>query len=187
MSVELKERIFSVRIEGESPLLMHSPSGLGGPKKSRGVIPSPEEEAEACLYRDAKGTIVVPARCIEGSLVKAGSAKTAAGQGKKTYKQFILAGVQVQPEEIPIISEGFIIDKRRCVIMRQGIIRCRPRFDKWALEFQIKVIDQYLLGHGMDANLKAIFEDAGTLVGLLDFRPRFGRFKVTKFEMLSEK
>ena len=73
-----KERTFTVRIEGTAPLLMHSPSGLGGEKKARGVIPSPEEEAEAGLYRDGEGKIVVPARCIEGSIVKAGSAKTAA-------------------------------------------------------------------------------------------------------------
>ena len=183
-----KERTFTVRIEGTAPLLMHSPSGLGGEKKARGVIPSPEEEAEAGLYCDGEGKIVVPARCIEGSIVKAGSAKTAAGQGKKTYKNFILAGVQVSPEEVPLIYEkDFIIDKRRAVIMRQGIIRCRPRFDKWALEFDIRIIDQYLLGHGQDAMLKSIFEDAGSLVGLLDFRPRFGRFEVTKFEMKYEK
>lgn len=186
---EIKERIFTVRIDGTAPLLMHSPTGLGADKKARGVVPSPEEEAESGMYRDGKGNVVVPARCIEGALVKAGSAKTAVGQGKKTYKQFILAGVQVIPEEVPLIykEEDYLIDKRRAVIMRQGIIRCRPRFDKWALEFDIRVIDQYLLGHGKDTVLKSIFEDAGSLVGLLDFRPRFGRFEVTKFEFKSER
>jgi hypothetical protein len=185
---QIKERVFTVRLKGIAPLLMHSPSGLGGEKKARGVVPSPEEEAEAGLYRDGKGKIVVPARCIEGALVKAGAAKTAAGRGKKTYKQFILAGVQVTPEEVPLIYKGdFTIDKRRAVIMRQGIIRCRPRFDEWELEFDIRVIDSYLLGHGQDAMLKALFEDAGSLVGLLDFRPRFGRFEVTKFVKKSER
>ena len=184
---ELKERIFHVKIEGVSPLLMHSPSGLGVKKTARGVIPSPEEEAENALYRDGGGNIVVPARCIEGCLVKAGSAKTAPGQGKKTYKNFILAGVQVVPEEVPLISDPFIIDKRRCVIMRQGIIRCRPRFDHWSLEFDLRVIDAYLLGHGQDQNIKQIIVDGGMLVGLLDFRPRFGRFEVKEFSVKSER
>ena len=184
---EIKERIYKVRIEGTAPLLMHSPSGLGEKKTARGVIPSPEDEAKDALYLDGAGNVIVPARCVEGALVKAGTAKTAAGQGKKTYKQFILAGVQVQPEEIPLLSDPYTIDKRRAVIMRQGIIRCRPRFDKWALEFEMKIIDSYLLGHGQDTMLKSIVEDAGSLVGLLDFRPRFGRFVVTKFEMVSEK
>jgi hypothetical protein len=180
---EIKERFYTVRIEGTAPLLMHSPAGLGGEKKARGVTPSPEEEAELGLYTDGNGKIVVPARCIEGAIVKSGSAKTAPGQGKKTYKQFILAGVQVLPEEVPLTYEGkYTIDKRRAVIMRQGIIRCRPRFDKWALEFDIRVIDAYLLGNGQDTQLKHVFEDAGSLIGLLDFRPRFGRFEVTKFE-----
>ena len=185
--VGYKERIYAVRIEGASPLLMHSPAGLSGEKKARGVIPSPEEEVEACLYKDGEGNIVVPARCIEGALVKAGSAKTAVGQGKKTYKSFILAGVQVAPEEPKLISDPYVIDKRRAVIMRQGIIRCRPRFDKWSIEFNIKVIDQYLLGAGQDKVIRSIIEDAGSLVGLLDFRPRFGRFEVTRFEMVSER
>lgn len=185
---EIKERIFHIRIEGTAPLLMHSPSGLGATKKARGVVPPPEEEAELGLYRDGNGKIIVPARCIEGAITKSGAAKTAPGQGKKTYKQFILAGVQVVQEEVPLIYEGdYIIDKRRAVIMRQGIIRCRPRFDKWALEFDIRVIDSYLLGNGQDTQIKSIFEDAGALVGLLDFRPRFGRFEVKTFEILSEK
>lgn len=184
---EFIERIFSVGVEGTAPLLMHSPSGLGEKKYARGVIPSPEEEAKNALYTDCDGNIIVPARCIEGALVKSASAKSAPGQGKKTFKQFVLGGLQVIPEEVPLISDPYIIDKRRCVIMRQGIIRCRPRFNEWKLNFDIKIIDAYLLGHGMDANLKMIIEDAGSLVGLLDYRPKFGRFKVTKFEMKSER
>lgn len=184
---EIRERIYSVRIEGTAPLLMHSPEGLAAPKpKTKGIIPSPEDESEACLYRDGKGGIVVPARCVEGSIVKAAGSKSAPGQGKKTYKQFILAGVQVGPEEIPLISAPYKIDARRAVIGRAGIIRCRPRFDEWALEFELRVIDAYLLGSGQDAQLRSIFEDAGALVGLLDFRPRFGRYKVSKFEFKSE-
>ncbi len=181
-TIEDKERIFSVRIEGTAPLLMHSPSGLSEKKLARGVVPSPEEECKAALYTDGKGNIVIPARCIEGALVKAGAGKTAPGQGKKTYKNFILAGVQVSPEEIPLESGDYTIDKRRAVIMRQGIIRCRPRFDKWAINFEMRIIDSYLLGHGQDIALKSIVSDAGSLIGILDFRPRFGRFRVTKFE-----
>lgn len=182
-SIEANEKTYLVRIEGVSPLLMHSPAGLGQKNAKRGVIPSPEEECKMALYTDGKGNSVVPARCIEGALVKAGAAKTAVGHGKKTLKNFILAGVQVLPDEIPLISpEPYVIDKRRAVIMRQGIIRCRPRFDTWALEFRMRIIDEYLLGHGMDAILKGIVSDAGSLVGILDFRPKYGRFKITKFK-----
>lgn len=181
------ERTYHVRIDGVAPLLMHSPSGLGGEKKARGVIPSPEEECEGALYKDGEGNIIVPARCIEGAIVKAASGKTAVGQGKKTYKGFILAGLQVVQDEPKLIADPkYKIDSRRAVIARAGIIRNRPRFDKWALEFDIRIIDQYLLGHGQNTNIRDILEKAGALVGLLDFRPRFGRFVVTDFKMLGE-
>jgi hypothetical protein len=184
---EISERTYHVRIEGIAPLLMHSPAGLGEKRLAKGVIPSPEEECINALYSDGKGNPVVPSRCVEGALVKAGAGKTAAGHGKKSYKGFLLAGAEVTPEEIPLISEPYIIDKRRAVIGRQGIIRCRPRFDKWALEFNLVIKDAYLLGHGQDAMLKSVMEDAGLLVGILDFRPKFGRFKVTEFKMIGEK
>lgn len=182
----IKERIFKVRIEGTRPLLMHSPSSMGESKKARGVIPSPEEEAEAALYKDGNGNIVVPARCVEGCIVKASAGKTAVGHGKKSYKNFVLGGAEVQPFEIPLEADPYIIDRRRCVIMRQGIIRARPRFDKWALEFNLVITDGYLLGHGQADALKTIIEEAGAHVGLLDFRPKFGQFKVTEFEMVKE-
>jgi hypothetical protein len=183
----IQERVYAIRIEGTAPLLMHAPNGLGEKKLAKGVIPSAEEECEAALYRNADGQIVVPARCIEGSFVKAGSSKVAAGQGKKTYKQFILAGTQVAPEEPLLISEKYTIDSRRCVIARAGIIRRRPRFEKWAVEFDLKVFDPYLLQEGMTTQLREILENAGALVGLLDYRPRFGRFIVTKFDVKFEK
>ena len=98
-------------------------------------------------------------------------------------KNYVLAGLVVDPMDIPLVAPtGYEIDQRRVMIQRAGIIRSRPRFDEWSLTFKLHVVDEYLTSPGMDKVIKQIIDDAGSLVGLLDFRPRFGRFKVEKFE-----
>jgi hypothetical protein len=176
-------RAFNVVIKGEAPLLMHAPTNMGKSASKTGVIPSPEDEAKAGLYLDAKGNIVVPARCVEGALVKAASALKAPGRGKKTLKDFILAGLVVDPFEIPLTSPGYVVDTQRARIQRAGVLRSRPRFDEWSLAFQVILTDEYLLG--MDAKIREIIEEAGQHVGILDFRPRYGRFQVESFEVVN--
>ena len=173
---------YHVRIKGEAPLLMHAPTGLGKGSSTRGVIPSPEEEAKQGLYLDAKGKTVVPARCIEGAIVKAAAGIKAPGKGRQSMKNYVLAGLQVYPMDVPLESEGYEVDVRRAVIQRQGVLRARPRFDEWALDFEIQVIDEYLQSAGMDRKIQDLVSQAGALIGLLDFRPRFGRFTVESFE-----
>jgi hypothetical protein len=173
---------YHVKIRGVAPLLMHAPSGMGQGSSKKGVIPSPEDEAKQALYLDAKGKIVVPARCVEGALVKAAAGLRAPGQGRKTLKNYILAGLIVDPLDIPLDSQEYIIDRRRAVIQRQGILRARPRFDEWGLAFKLQVVDEYLQSPGMDKTIRELVSEAGALVGLLDFRPRFGRFRIEKFE-----
>jgi hypothetical protein len=59
----------------------------------------------------------------------------------------------------------------------------KPRFDEWALEFQIINNDPTIIHQD---TLKKILEDAGKYYGLGDFRPEFGTFKVEKFEKIHQ-
>ena len=177
---------YKVRIQGTRPLLMHRPNGLGEGKTRRAQKHDPEEEAAAAVYRDANGNIVVPALNILASLRKAASDFRVAGKGKKTFKNYIYAGVQIEPMEIPLQYEPngdkpWAVDVRPCVVQRSRIMRARPRFDKWALEFKIHIVDPVI----SPDSLKAILEAAGRYVGLCDFRPLFGLFKVVEFEQVS--
>lgn len=52
------------------------------------------------------------------------------------------------------------------------VMRTRPVFREWALEFDAEV-DEGLLSVDV---LDAITRDAGSMVGIGDYRPRFGRF-----------
>jgi len=73
------------------------------------------------------------------------------------------------------------VDVRPVVAQGSRVLRVRPRFDEWALEFKIANFDPGLL---KEETIFKILADAGRLHGLGDFRPEFGLFKVEKFSKM---
>ena len=65
------------------------------------------------------------------------------------------------------------------MVQRSRILRARPKFDEWSLEFKIINKDPTVIHAD---TLKKILIDAGKWYGLGDFRPEFGLFRVEKFE-----
>jgi len=135
------------------------------------------EEAEKRLIKGSDGSICQPATHIEGCLVKA--ATEFKFQGKKTYKDIFKAGIFVDPLLIPHQNPHWEIDKQRVVVNRAGILRCRPRFDNWSLNFTILVREERL----QPRIIQDILYHAGKFHGIGDYRPRFGLFQITSFEM----
>ena len=176
---------FKVEIKGTRPLLMNSCRSMiedkeNKPSRGRKEI-SLKEEAEKLLYLDKKGKIVVPALTILACLRKSATNFKVPGRGKKTYKDFIYAGVRIYPENIPLITKnGWEVDLKPVVIQRARIIRAKPRFDEWKLGFEIEILDVIIT----PTTLKEILVDAGRFNGLLDFRPLYGLFEVVNFEKI---
>lgn len=174
--------IYKVRIEGTRPLLMHSCNAMleeSNNKATRSKEHDPQADAEMALYKDKEGNIVVPSFCVLSCLRGSAVNFQVPGKGKKTYKNFIYAGVRMDTENIPLISgNGWEIDAKTVVVQRSRIVRARPRFDNWALEFAVEIVDPIIT----PAVLKQIIKDAGKYNGLLDFRPLYGLFKLTAFE-----
>lgn len=170
-----------VEITGTSPLLQHrfatEDHGENTPKSKKKVY-VPREEAEKCLYKNTQGELYQPAEHIFQSMVRA--AVDFKFEKRRTYKDVITSGIVVQPEEIPLITEGqYEIDARGAVIQRARVIRWRPRFNKWKLKFVIDILDD---DNVSIPTLKDILERAGATKGIGDYRPRFGRFMVTAFK-----
>jgi len=168
-----------VKIEGIAPLLQHRfPEEENPEHKSKKKIKEfpAREECEKSLYKDEKGTIYQPATHILGALIKAGARFQF--ERKLTYSSVIKSSVFVTPDAIPHICQEWVIDRRPVVIQRMRIMRARPRFDKWALEFEIEY-DEEIIGKD---KLKEILDYAGQRIGIGDYRPLMGRFIVTKFE-----
>jgi hypothetical protein len=91
----------------------------------------------------------------------------------------IRAGLEINPENIPLISDGWKVDVQSVVVQRNRIPRARPRFDNWELEFEIINKDPTIINKDV---LKQILIDAGKYYGIGDYRPDYGLFEVIKFE-----
>lgn len=167
---------YNVRIKGERALLMNVCRLEANTQRSKDY--NPEKEAEKAVYRDAEGNIGIPSLCILSCLRESAKNFRVPGRGRKTFKDYIYAGLRIEPEFIPLITENeYEIDLRPVVVQRSRVMRARPKFNDWELEFVIEIIDPIITSD----SLKHIIVDAGKYNGLLDFRPLFGLFKVEAF------
>ena len=172
-----------VRIKGIVPLLQHrfpeEEHGANNSKKKSKVY-DPETEAKKALYQNDQIGIYQPAEHLLCAMVRAGTSFKY--EGKRTYKDIISCGIAIEPDCIPLHKErkDYTIDARNAVVKRQRIIRWRPRFEEWELEFDIVILDDQNISV---STLKEILETAGQW-GIGDYRPRFGRFQVTEWREL---
>jgi hypothetical protein len=179
-------------IEGESPLIMHN-SRLADPldqfAKAMKQISGKQKKTETdheemarieffggCYYDEKIGPYI-PRENIEACIIEA-SKKQRLGQ---KFKSGLMATVDRYPLDYSgprtldkmYESSGFR-DRRSVVVARSRVMRTRPCFRAWSLTFSV-VFDASQLNRGQV--VKAV-EEAGMIVGLGDYRPRFGRFKV---------
>jgi len=176
----MKEVKISVTVKGVRPLLQNKfqedESGLPSKKVKKY---DDKEEAEKRLIKNSKHVICQPASHFEASMVKSAAEFKLAG--RKTYKDLFKAAVFVEPILIPHKYQRYKIDKRAVVVSRSRILRCRPRFDKWQVSFKVIVRDDRV----QPLIVKEVLENAGRYYGVGDFRPRFGLFKITIFNLKS--
>ncbi len=173
-----------VEIKGTTPILMNSPKSMieDMTKTSRKTTQKhiPEEEAERVAYRMKSGELYIPAEAIKGTMVGGASYKKF---GKFAAKPFIAAGVIITPTEVGLGTKDYDIDLRTVVIQRNRVVKARPKIENWKVKFTISYDETMITNH---EDIRAILEEAGKRVGLLDFRPQklgnFGMFEVTKWK-----
>jgi copper chaperone CopZ len=140
-------------------------------------------EWEGGLYFDSTHGAYMPSDNIE-RCVQLGAQKSRIGKD-------VQAAVFVSDEIVKVQYDGprdldemfsdprFTLRKGVC-IQKSRIIRIRPMIPTgWNIEFTLEYDDRIV----NEANLVKAMQDAGALVGLGDWRPKFGRFTV---EVLSE-
>jgi hypothetical protein len=74
------------------------------------------------------------------------------------------------------------LDTRRVQVQRNGVNRTRPALRAgWQAEFQFQVLlPEYVAPN----DLHDVLINAGRLIGIADFRPTYGRFLVTSFDVI---
>ena len=187
-----------ISIRGVSPLLQNSidkANPLHPKTKALKALTSKrkktdEDHAEimrlewaAGLYCDDQGPYV-PSEWIE-SVVREGAKKNRLG---KTVTSALLTEqdrfhIKYSGPKTPeaMWEAGTFLDYRAVGIQSKKTMRARPRFNEWSLDFEVLINTNEL-----DATqVRQALDNAGVLVGLGDYRPKFGRFVIEKFEVQS--
>lgn len=177
-----------VELEGSCPLLFHKWSNEGVAEKAKakkGSDVKKTDDTESYLYRDAKGMVCVPGEYLRQSIIHAAKYEADPRSPRKSLMDLCKAAVVSLTELASTgIKEPDYIDKRRVVIQRNAITRSRPALKEgWKAAFFLQVnLPEYL-----DAKkLNYLCQQAGRIIGLGDFRPSYGRFNVTKFEVMDD-
>ncbi len=181
-----------VKIVGVAPLLMHN-SQLADPlnrftraikeitKKGKKKTDSDLEQLSKLefmggLYVDDQGRPAIPGECLEG-MIRDGARKSRSG--KDAQCGILSDGVWALEYEGPKDTEKLWEDERFrdyrvCRVNSARVMRMRPKFPEWSLTFEVAFQEEVTNRTDVEKWLR----DAGQFVGLLDFRPRFGRFEV---------
>jgi len=184
--------ILKVKIVGISPLLMHSarfanPLDLAtkAHKELTSKRKKTDEDHEAIqksewmgsLYHSKKSGPFIPGVNIEASLFEAAKMQKL---GKSAKRSLMIVEDEIKleysgprdPEKL--FSNPDFVDVRAVKVQTSKLMRCRPKFNEWSATFELhynpEQIDQ--------REIERILSDAGSLVGVGDYRPRFGKFTV---------
>lgn len=173
-----------IEISGVTPLLMHR-FNIDEQSKVREKNLTPREYAQQVCYENDKKKLYYPTTNIYACIIEAGKFHKD-GKIKVTTARssLIPAGVMIDGEIIFFKEpDKWEVDSRAVVIPSTGgrIVQHRPRLDKWCLDFTLTV-DTKMFSTKF---IRTILDDAGSKVGLGDFRPSrkgiYGRFVVTNW------
>ena len=199
------EMRYRIKIEGSSPLLMHSARGIDE------FSPEKQEIAELTKKRGTNKTVIDAKRIAE---LETSLSLWLDAQGAVTIPpEAIRACIETSARKLkegPLVREGMLVegttfhyDQERygetleelskttqfsavVVVQRNRINRTRAQFEDWACTFVLDCDDE-LIDRG---KVEAWLRIAGKRIGLGDWRPEKsglrGRFVVAEFEELGQ-
>ena len=184
----------TIEIEGIVPLLLCN-NRLSNPldpeakehKKVSGKRKKTDEDYEWLakhewlmgLYVNGDGDVIIPDVMLEASI-------TNGAKESRKGKQFQSGFMVSEPAKLKNPNTGRYykldtirddpnhIDIRSVRIQRATIMRARPIFNEWSLEFDAQY-DESIIDAG---EIKDAIRVAGTMKAIGDYRPKFGRFRV---------
>jgi len=180
-----------VKIVGSADLLLHGwscESVEAKGKAKKGSETKKTDDLESYVRRNEDGLICLPAEYVRMSVINAAKFRQDPRSPRKSAMDLFKAGVVSLSPLSPIVNrEGKttpdwdFLHKCRVQIQRNGITRTRPAFHEgWSCEMSLMV---NLPGYINESDLLETLTMAGKVIGVGDFRPTYGRFQVTSFEV----
>lgn len=178
--------VVDVTIRGVASLLFHAWSVEGVDSKAKAAKGSKAKKTdniESYVDRNEAGELCLPGEYLRQSVLMAAKFRQDPRSPRKSAHDLYKAGVVTLTELASLgTKEWDHIDRRRVLIQRNAITRERPAMKPgWSATIQLQV----LLPEYIDlASLSDVLTNAGRLVGVGDFRPTFGRFRVERFQQV---
>lgn len=171
-------------IVGSAPFLFHRWSCDAVEEKAKsakGSKAKKSDNVESYVYRDDAGELCLPGEYLRQAIIHAAKFRQDPRSPRKSAMDLFKAGVVSLTEHASFgVKDWDYIDRRRVVIQRNAITRHRPAMRSgWTATVQLQVLTPEYID--MDS-LSDVVTNAGRLVGVGDFRPTFGRFRVERFE-----
>lgn len=180
--------VASVTVRGTADLLLHRWNCEAVDAKSRaakGSTAKKSDDLESYVYRDDDGHLAVPGEYLRQSIIAAAKFKQDPRSPRKSAVDLFKAGlVSITPLATlgpQALSKWHYEDRRRVVVQRAAVTRVRPAIKQgWEIAVDLMVLlPEYITPELLADTLGA----AGRLVGLADFRPTYGRYVLTRFDV----
>lgn len=177
----------SVQLTGTADIMFHRWNAEAVDEKAKAAKNSKAKKTddwESYLYRNDDGNICIPGEYVRQSIVTAAKFRQDPRSPRKSAMDLYKAGVvSLTNLSSTGAKDPDYLDTRRVVIQRAGVNRTRPALKSgWKAEFEFLILTPEYIS---PMDLHAVLTQAGVLVGLADFRPTFGRFGITSFDVLA--
>lgn len=177
-----------VSIEGEADLLFHRWNCEAVEAKARaakGSAAKKTDDVESYVYRNDDGELCIPGEYVRQAVIAAAKFRQDPRSPRKSAMDLVKAAViSLSPLASLGVSDWDYEHRCRVQVQRNGVTRVRPAISagwKATVVFLVN-LPEYV----PPAMLHGLLTDAGRLVGVADFRPTYGRFQVTRFEVLDD-
>jgi hypothetical protein len=180
-----------ITIVGSADLLLHAwnvEAVYEKAKAKKGSEAKKSDNVESYVRRDEDGLICLPAEYLRMSVINAAKFRQDPRSPRKSAMDLFKAAVVSLSPLSPIVNKEGNTSKEwdfehrcRVQVQRNGITRSRPAFrEGWSTQISLMVV---LPEYVDSSTLHDVISAAGRLIGVGDFRPTYGRFQVTNFEV----
>jgi hypothetical protein len=184
--------LLKIRLTGASPLMMHSDrlaNPLATESKAHKLLTGKRKKTEddhlaiakseflSGAYYDEKAGMYIPGQNFDATFLAGAKLQKLGTHWKRgavvmTDKAKLLYDGPGTPETL--WNDSSFVDVRGVRVGAAKLMRYRPRFDEWACELELSFNPDIMNAE----EVKKVVCDAGALIGVCEYRPRFGRFAV---------
>lgn len=174
-----------VVLVGTAPILFHRYDDASVARKATAGKNSQArkvDDVESYVYRTSNGEIGIPGKNLKACLREAGRSLPDPRSPRKSARELIQSAVQVEPFLASLGRETWdALDVQRVLVQRNAVSRTRPMFHEgWKVGFDVIVLAPEYIAPDW---LHDLISRAGRFVGLGDFRPDYGRFRMDSFQV----